>query len=523
MRRRTFVAGTAAAASLPSRFAIAQQLRVLRFVPHANLTLLDPIFTTATVTVNHGWAVYDALFGIDNQFRPKPQMAEGYTVSDDGRTYLITLREGLKFHNGEPVRAQDCARSLARWATREPIGQSLGRFVDEWGVKDDKTVRVTLKRPLANFIPLVAQGGSSVAFIMPEHIARTDPFKQITETIGSGPFKFVKDAFVPGASVVYERNAAYVPRQEPAEWTSGGKVVHFDRVEWKIIPDTATAAAALQSGEVDWYEWIQADLVPLFRKNTDIKLGTSHRLGINGILRFNHLQPPFNNVAIRRAVMMAVNQADYLAAITGNDPASGQQCRGLFPCSLTGKEPGEAMMPADLAKAKAALAAAGYNGEKVVIINPTDLPPIGPMGDVTYDLLKRMGMNVEMASSDWGTVTKRRSSRETIEKGGWSILHTLTPGITISTPIGNHYVRGLGSTGWFGWFKDEKIEELTEKWLLAPSNTEKAQLVDAIQVQAFQQVPTVPLGQFQLYNAYRKNMTGVVEAFGALFWNIRRT
>ena len=521
MRRRTLLAA-AGAAALPSRFAIAQAPRVLRFVPHANLTLLDPIFTTATVTVNHGWAIYDALFGIDSQFQPKPQMADGYTVSDDGRTYLIKLREGLKFHNGEPVRAQDCAPSLRRWAARETIGQSVGRFVDEWGVQDDRTIRIRLKRPLASFIPLLARGGSTVAFVMPEHIANTDPFKQITETIGSGPFRFVKDAFVPGASVLYERNAAYVPRQEPPDWTSGGKVTHFDRIEWKIIPDAATASAALQSGEVDWYEWVQADLVPLLRRNNEIRIGTAHRYGINGILRFNHLHPPFNNVAIKRAVMMAVDQTDYLAAISGDDPDGNRICRALVPCSLTGKEPGAAAMPGDLAKAKAALAAAGYNGEKVVIINPTDLPPIGPMGDVTFDLLKRLGMNVELAASDWGTVTKRRSNREPVEKGGWSILHTLTPSITMSTPIGNHYMRGLGDTGWFGWFKNQTIEDLTDQWLLASNEADKDRLVDAMQAEAFAQVPIVPLGQFQLYNAYRKNLTGVVEAFGALFWGVRR-
>ncbi len=475
------------------------------------------------MTVNHGWAVYDALFGVDSQFQPKPQMAEGYTVSDDGRTYLIRLRDGLKFHNGEPVRAQDCAPSLKRWAARETIGQTIARFVDDWGAQDDRTVRIKLKRPLASFMPLLARGGSTVAFVMPEHIANTDPFKQVTETIGSGPLRFVKDAFVPGASVVYERNKDYVPRQEPADWTAGGKVVHFDRIEWKVIPDAATAAAALQSGEVDWYEWIQADLVPLLRKNTEIRLGTAHKQGINGILRFNHLHPPFNNVALRRAVMMAVDQTDYLAAISGNDPDGTRVCRALFPCSITGKEPGAADMPGDLLKAKAALAAAGYNGEKIVIINPTDLPPIGPMGDVTFDLLKRLGMNVELAASDWGTVTKRRASREPVDKGGWSILHTLTPSITISTPIGNHYARGLGNTGWFGWFKNERIEELTEAWLLADTTVEQDRLVDAIQVEAFAQIPTVPLGQFQMYNAYRKNLTGVVEAFGALFWGIRRT
>ncbi|MGE0222710.1 MAG: ABC transporter substrate-binding protein [Acetobacteraceae bacterium] len=528
MQRRTFLAGSAAAAmsGIPSRFAIAQpaNTRTLRFVPHANLTLLDPIFTTATVTTNHGWAIYDTLFSIDNDFQPRPQMAEGYTVSDDGRTYLIRLRDGLKFHNGEPVRAQDCAASLSRWARRETIGQSMSKFIDTWGVQDDRTVRVTLKQPLPIFMPMLARGGSSVPFIMPEHVAKTDPFKQITETIGSGPFIFVKDAFVPGASVLYVRNPDYVPRSEPASWTSGGKVAHFDRIEWKIIPDSATAAAALQSGEVDWYEWVQADLVPLLRKAPDIRVGTAHRLGINGILRFNHLHPPFNNAAIRQAVMMAVDQADYLAAISGNDPDGTRTCKALFPCGTTdGREIGASAMPGDLAKAKAALQAAGYNGEKVVIINPTDLPPIGPMGDVTNDLLKRLGMNVELAASDWGTVTKRRASREPVDKGGWSITHTLTPSFTIGTPIGNHYIRGLGPTGWFGWYGNAKIEQLTEAWMLAPTAQERAGIADAIQTEAFLTVPSVPLGQFQMYNAYRSNLTGVVEAFGALFWNIRRT
>ena len=526
MRRRSLLKGAGAAAAIqPQRFAIAQpaNTRVLRFVPHANLTLLDPIFTTATVTINHGWAIYDALFGIDNQFAAKPQMAEGYTVSDDGRTYLITLREGLKFHNGEPVRAQDCAPSLARWAARETIGQTMGKFVDAWGVHDDKTIRVTLKRPMPLFINILARGGSSPPFIMPEHIAKTDPFKQITETIGSGPFMFVKDAFVPGASVLYLRNPNYVPRSEPAAWTSGGKVAHFDRIEWKIIPDAATAAAALQAGEVDWYEWVQADLVPLLRRSPDIKIGTAHRLGINGILRFNHLYPPFNNVAIRRAVMMAVNQPDYLAAISGNDPEGVRVCKALIPCGTEdGREIGAPMMPGDLARARAALKDAGYNGEKVTLINPTDLPPIGPMGDVTYDLLKRLGMNVEMAASDWGTVTKRRASREPPEKGGWNILHTLTPSLSNSMPIGNHFLRGLGPTGWFGWYENKTIEQLAEAWLLSPDAAERGHLADQIQQEAFQTVPSVPLGQFQLYNAYRKNVTGVVEAFGALFWNIRR-
>ena len=526
MKRRGFLAGSAAAAaSLPSTFAIAQpaRARTLRFVPQANLTLLDPIFTTALVTINHGWAIYDTLFGANKAQQVKPQMAEGYTVSDDGRTYLIKLRDGLKFHNGEPVRAQDCAPSLARWAARETIGQTVAKFVDEWGVQDDRTVKITLKQALPIFIDAIAKGGATVPFIMPEHIARTDPFKQVTETIGSGPLKFVKSEFVPGSSVVYERNADYVPRQEPAEWTSGGKVMHMDRVEWKVIPDSATASAALQSGEIDWYEQVQADLVPLLRKDPNITIGSANPTGFNGILRFNHTQPPFNNVAIRRAVMMAVNQADYMAAITGNDPSAFGLCRAVLPCGTPyGRELGVASMPADLTKAKAALKAAGYNGEKVVIINPTDFVTIGPMGDVTYDLLKQMGMNVEIVQTDWGTVTQRRASRKAPDDGGWNILHTWAPSVVIGDPVQQWFARGLGETGWFGWYKDDEIEKHARDWLLGQNQAARDAAADAFQARAFENVPFVPVGQFQIRTAYRKNLTGLIEASGAYFWNIKR-
>ena len=315
MKRRALLA--AAAAVAPTRFAIGRddKARTLRFVPQANLTLLDPIFTTAQPTVNHGYAVYDLLFGIDGKFMAKPQMAAGYTLSDDGLTYSIALRDGLKFHNGEPVRAQDCAPSLARWARRETIGQTMWNYVESCTAKDDRVIQIKMKTAIPTFIDAIARGGASVAFMMPEHLAKVDPFKQIPETIGSGPYRFLKDEFVAGASAAYARFEGYVPRQEPAEWTSGGKVAHFDRIEWKVITDSATAAAALRSGEIDWYEHVQPDLAPLLRKSPDIELGLANPTGFNGVMRFNHLQPPFDNVAVRRAVLMAIDHRQRSCAV----------------------------------------------------------------------------------------------------------------------------------------------------------------------------------------------------------------
>ena len=523
MKRRTLLA---AAATAPlARIAIAQPARnrTLRFVPQANLTLLDPVSTTAAVSSNHGYMVFDTLFSLNAALQPKPQMTEGFTVSDDGRTYLIRLRDGLKFHDNEPVRAQDCAPSLARWSARDTYGQTVGKFVDAWGVADDRTVKVTLKRPFPLLIEAIAKADSVVAFIMPERLAKTDPFKGVTEMTGSGPFRFLKDEFVPGSSVAYAKFADYVPRQEPPDWTSGGKVVNFDRVEWKVIPDASTAASALQSGEVDWYEQVQADLVPLLGRNPDITLGPSNPQGYIGGLRFNHLQPPFNDVRLRRAVLTAVNQDDYMRAVTGNDPALFRECRSQYPCgTVYGAQADAATMPADVARAKAMIREAGYGGQKAVIINPTDFASIAPLGDLTYDLFKQLGLNTEMVAADWGTVVQRRTSKEPVEKGGWSVFHTWFSGGFILNPVVSAPFRAQGANGWFGWYSNPKIEALTDDWLQAPDLDARKTIAAAIQAENYAQVPTITLGQFQIPTAYRRTLQGKVACSSPLFWGLRR-
>src|SRR3984957_19990476 len=286
MKRRSVLrAGVAGGvAALLPRFAIGQSAdaRALRFVPQANLTVLDPIVTTAAVTANHAWMVWDTLFGVNAAQQAKPQMADGYTISDDGRTYLIKLREGLRWHDGEPVRAQDCAASLARWAVRNTFGQTIAKVVDAWGTADDRTIKVTLRQPFPLLIDAIAKPDAQIAFMMPERLARTDPYQTITEIVGSGPFRFVKDEFVAGSSAAWEKFDGYAPRPEPAEWTSGGKAAHFQRIEWKIIPDAATASAALQNGEVDWYEQAQIDLVPMLKRDANIVVAASNPQGYQG-------------------------------------------------------------------------------------------------------------------------------------------------------------------------------------------------------------------------------------------------
>ena len=527
MRRRTLLRSTAAAAATAAlpRFAVGQSAdaRTVRFVPQANLGLLDPIITTAAVTANHGWMVFDTLFGTTAAQETVPQMAEGYSVSDDGRTYLITLRAGLKWHDGEPVRAQDCAPSLARWAARDTFGQTVAKSVDAWGSADDRTIRITLKQPFPLLIEALAKPDAQIPFMMPERLAKTDPFKPITEMVGSGPFRFLKDEFNSGNHVAYAKFDGYVPRQEKPDWSAGGKVVKAERVEWKIIPDAATAAAALQAGEVDWYEQVQADLVPLLKKNKDITLAASNPQGYIAGMRFNHLNPPFNDVRLRRAIQVAVNQEDYMSAVTGNDPSAYQVCRSQYPCGTTyGTQGGPPLMSGDIAAAKAMIKEAGYGGQKAVIINPTDFASIAPLGDISFDLLKKLGINVEMVAADWGTVIQRRQSKEPVDKGGWSIFHTWFTGGFIINPVVSAPFRGQGAAGWFGWYDNPKVEQLTAEWLQAKDLDGRKKIAAAIQEENFREVPTVVLGQFQIPTAYRTSLKGRVPFSGPLFWNVTK-
>jgi peptide/nickel transport system substrate-binding protein len=530
MQRRSFLGAAAAAASLPaaalSTPALAQgpSKQVLKFVPQANLTSLDPIWTTAAVTAEHAYYVFDTLYGVDGQFRPHPQMAAGHTVSSDGKTYEITLRDGLFFHDGTPVRAADCVASLERWAARDTFGVTVAAAVDAWEAKNDKTIRVRLKHPFPLLIDALAKPASSSPFIMPERLAKTSPSVQITEMVGSGPYMFEAKEYVSGSRVVYRKFDKYAPRQEAPSWYSGGKVAHFERVEWHIIPDPATASAALQSGEIDWWELVLADLIPLLKQQKGVHIGIADPAGYLGVIRFNELWAPFNNPKMREAVMHTVDQQEYMRAVTGNDASAFRVCHSLFPC---GTPYGNPLAPDPMAKPNWPLAhklvkEAGYKGEKVVLINPTDFPTIQPFGEITYANLKKLGLNVDLVETDWGSVVKRREIKAAPDKGGWNIFHTWWTGDGIMNPAINPIIRGQGANGWFGWYKSAKMEALNAAWLTAPTAAKQKAIVTKMQELAFHDVPTVPLGLFYIHTGYRTSLAGHVRAPTAVPWGVHR-
>ncbi len=526
MKRRTFLAAAAASTALP-RPSIAQgsRARTLRFVPEGNLANPDPIWTTTTVARNHGYMIYDTLFGVDAKLTPRPQMCDGYELSDDKLLWTFRLRDGLRFHDNSPVRGADCIASIARWARRDGFGQRLAAQMDGMAAPDDRTFTVRLKRPFPLLVSALAKPAANVCFIMPERVAQTDAFTQVTDFTGSGPFRFLRDEWTPGSLAAYARNEAYLPRQEAPDFVTGGKVVNFDRVEWNIIPDAATAAAAVQAGEEDWWQTPIADLVPQLRRSRGVKVVPMTSIGSLQIIRFNSLNPPFNNLKLRQAVLRLVDQKEFMQAAYGEDPTISRAGVGVFtPGSPADTQIGmEALTgPRDLAAAKKLVAEAGYNGERVVIIAPTDYPWLEAFCQVTRDLLVKLGLNVDYQASDWGTVVQRRASKEPVERGGWSIFCTGWEGLNTADPGGHYPILGNGANAWFGWPTSPRIEGLRTDWFEAPDNAARKRATDAIQVAVWEEVPYVPLGQFFQPAAMRENITGVLDSPFPIFWSAKK-
>ena len=524
MHRRTLLQASAAVAL--ARPALAQSgSRLLRFIPEGNLANPDPIWTTTTVARNHGFMIYDTLYGLDLSLTPKPQMAEGHQLSDDKLTWTFRLREGLKFHDGAPVRGADCVASLARWMKRDGMGQRIATQLDSMTATDDRSFTIKLTKPFPLLLTALGKPSANVAFIMPERVAKTDAFTQITDFTGSGPFRFLREEWAPGALAAYARFDGYVPRTEAPSFVSGGKVANFDRVEWKIIPDSATCAAAMQAGEADWWQSPIVDLLAQLRKARGVKIETVDTIGNIEVIRFNHLHPPFNNPKLRQAVQMVVDQKEFMEAAFGDDPSLWKTGVGIFtpgsPAAttagleaLTGKRDWDA--------AKKLVAESGYKGEKAVIISPTDYPWLQAFCQVTRELLVKLGINVEYVSTDWGTVVQRRASKSPVEQGGWSIFCTGWEGLNLNDPAGHYPVMGNGQAAWFGWPDSPGIEALRTEWFEAPDAAAQRKATDAIQVAALKEVPYIPLGQYFQPVAVRDGISGVLRSPFPIFWNVKK-
>lgn len=520
--RRAFLAGAAAAASTLAAgpYVHAQKKGgLLRAVPHADLKVLDPIWTTGYITRNHGYMIFDTLFAMDANLKAQPQMVDRWTASANKMKWTFTLRDGLKFHDGQPVTAEDCVASIKRWGARDALGRLLMGSVGRMAPVDRKTFAIDLEQPFGLVLEALGKPSSNVPFIMPARLAATDPNEQVKEMVGSGPYKFAAAEWQPGNKVVYLANADYVPRKENSSGAAGAKRVLVDRVEWRYIPDAATASAALEAGEVDYWENIPLDFAPRLEKNPNVVIFVTDTRGSQGWLRPNHLQPPFNNKKARQALLHMVDQKTYLDTVIGNAKYY-KTCPAVFMCGGTPFESAVGAPKQDLEKARQLLKESGYDGRPVVVLDPTDSPYAHAPALVTAELLKKIGANVDVAAMDWSTMLARRANKGPTGQGGWNIFHTWSTSLDVITPAVHAAVGGAGEKAWFGWPTNETAEKLRADFVRQPDPAKQKQIAEQIQQIAYDDVPYVSWGQFVVPNAFRKNVQGVLQFGATLFWNI---
>ena len=508
------------AASLVVLSSAASSETVLRVIPHADLKNLDPIWTTAYISRNHGYMIYDTLFAMDENFNPQPQMVDNWSQSDDGMEWTFVLRDGLLFHDGSPVTAEDVVASLERWGKRDGMGQQLFANVGNLEATDEKTVVLTLTSPFGLVIEALGKISSNVPFIMPKEVAATDPFEQITDYTGSGPFVFQEDEWVPGSTVVYTKFDDYLPRSEPASAASGGKVAGVDKVIWQYFPDQTTAMNALMANEIDFFEQPSNDLVPILSTNPDVTVEVNDPLGNIGFARFNHLLPPFDDVAVRQAAIMAMKQEDYLASAFGN-PELWTTCFSVYPCGtpFASEIAADNIMTGSVEAAKAALEQTNYDGTPVVIMQPTDIPALSAFSLVTAEKLRNAGFTVDIQAMDWSTLTSRRAKRAPVSDGGWNMFHTWWIGADVIDPMAIAF-SGDPESGWFGWAEDAELETARKAFAIASTLEEKKEHANKVQERLWNIGASGQLGQFFVPVAYRNSVKGLIKSPVQFFWNI---
>jgi peptide/nickel transport system substrate-binding protein len=498
----------------------AQSQSTLRVAPETLSRILDPHFTTSFTTRDLGYLIYDTLFAVDENFEPKPQMVESYTMSPDKLTYVFVLRSGLKWHDGQPVTATDCVASIRRWASRDSMGQTLTKFLASLDATDANTIKLVLREPYGLVLDSLAKVGAPVPFMMPERIARTPGSEQVKDIIGSGPYKFRADLHEPGVKIVLEKFADYKPRSEPPNWASGGKIARLDRIEMLGLPDAQTQVSALIRGEVDYLERVPADLLPLLDAKSGAKAEVVSKFGFQAIMRMNHLQPPFDNPKVRQAIAKAADRSMYAAVVAG-DPSFATDCAAIFGCGMP-YESNQGIPARDLAAAKAMLKEAGIDMSKpIVMLHVANAPGIAALGNVTRQLLVDLGFRVEMQAMDFQTFATRRLNTKPVSEGGWNIAHTTNTVPDQGNPLSNPFLVALGApaSAW-GWPTDPKTEELRLKFATAPDVATRQAIAAEIQARAYEQVLYLPLAQFTAPSAWRDNLQGVLKSPVMLLYNI---
>lgn len=499
----------------------------LKFVPQADLRILDTAWTTAAITRNHGYLVYEPLFSYDSKGEPKPQAVESWTMSPDGLTYTFTMRPGLLFSDGTPLTAKDAAASLERWSKRKASGQTMRARMNAITAKDDKTFEITFKERFGLVLETLADA-IQPTFVLRAKDAEADPFTQIQfkEVVGSGPFTFVPEEWVPGSKAVYKKNASYKPRSEAPDGFWGGKIAKLDRIEWLYLPDPSTQVQALLRGEVDVVEIPPVDLLPLLKKDPNVTVKVLDQMGSQGFFWMNSKHPPFDKPEARQAVGHLLDQASFLQATIGN-PDYERPCLSVMACGSTNEsKAGTApFAKADVNKARELLKKSGYNNEPVVLLDATDQHILHQMAVVMAQLMREAGFNIDLQANDWSSVVTRtaRGDKPGAGSPGWNIFPSWAPGRVVSSPLTATQLRApCNLTTFVPNPCDPELEARKNRFFAAATLPERKAAMDSLQERFYEVMPYIVTGQFLTPKAWRNNITGVVDVSEFVFWNVEK-
>ena len=514
--RRTVLA--AAFAGMARRAVAQPRAKVLRFVPGSTPGSPDPLLANPIArTQSH--MIWDMLYGLSAAGVPSPQMVAAQTVSADGLVWQFALRPGLLFHDGTKVRAADCVASIRLWGQRRVLGEQLLRRVEAMRAIDERSFEIRLRAP---YPPMLYALGCDLCFVLPERLAAAPASARLADFTGSGPYCYLG---APDGQPSFARFADYLPAPGPADFTAGGKVVRFDRVDWVAPAEPPVILAALQSGEVDWWHDPLIDVLPVLRDSPGLRVSVADPTGAMPMLFFNHLQPPFNNARLRRAVLLAVDQDEFLQAAMGSEPELTHSGIGIFtPGMPYANDVGMDVLtsPRDIDLVRRLVVESGYRGEPVVLLGPSDIPRIQALSQVANDLFERIGLKVEYVSLEWSAVLQRRTLKEPVEAGGWSAFCTTYSGLATASPGTHMPLSGAGTESGTGWPNSKRMESLRDAWFDAPDLAGQQTICRAIQRVAWEEVPYIPLGQWFTATATTANLSAVPRAPFPIFWGIGR-
>ncbi len=515
LTRRGLLVSAACVAAAPAR----AQGSTLRYALTTMPNVIDPHFSTGFQVRDITYAVFDTLFAVNHRYEPTPQMVDRWTVSEDGLTYRFTLRGGLAWHDGAPVTAEDCVLSVRRWSARDAMGSVLRAVTSRMEPLDGGSFELVLKQPFAFVLDALAKPGSNVPAMLPKRLAELPPTTPIKELIGSGPFKHVPSESLSGSTLVFVKNEAYVPRAEPPDWASGGKIVRIDRLEITAMPDPSTQFNALLNGEVDYIERLQADLLPLLKTTARGKMRTIHTTPVQLVIRLNHLQPPFDNLQARRAVLLALSQQDMVDATAG-DPALERVCGAVFGCDGPYATDTGAPKP-DIEAAKRLLAESGVDlATPVVQLFVANDPTVTPAAEVIAQTLQSLGFKVDQQAMDFPTFAQRRLKMGPIADGGWNIANTTIGTTELANPMAAQPVIASGQAAMWGWPSDPKIEALRQQFAAERDPARRRQIASSIQAEVYADVVYIPGGEVLTTSAVSSKVRDALDAPMVLFWNL---